>query len=111
MEFWIEKMKNESDTTFFMLCVRDDYEWLDNCETFLDILENNCGCTIVSDEYAVYIRQITLEKNGYNFSFYHDSLDGGYICTEDDKAVTTLETVANDVIAELQKRALELKPE
>jgi hypothetical protein len=108
MPFRVDKTVNESGTTFFMLFVRDDYNWLDNFETFLDVLVHDCGCTVISDEFIVYIREAILEKNGHRFSFFHDSLDGGYICTQDDEAVTTLETVANDVISELKKRAMEV---
>jgi hypothetical protein len=108
MAFWIEKMKNESNTTFFMLCVREDYCWLDNYETFLDLLEHNCGCTIVSDESIVFVRRVRLEKDGYEFSFYHDTLYGAYICTQEDAAIATLEAVANDVMAEVEKYAKEI---
>ena len=107
MAFCIDKLKNESGTTFFMLGVSLDYEWLDNFETFLDILAHDCGCKVIDDEFIVYIRRAILERDGYSFSLYHDSLDGAYICTQDDEAAATLETVANEVIAELEKRALE----
>ena len=105
MDFWIKRKKNESNTTFFMIWMVDDYNWLDNFDTFLDILEHNCGCKVIEDEYVVYIRRAILEKCGQRFDFYHDSLDGAYICTQDEEAIPILEAVANDVIAELKKRA------
>ena len=107
MAFIIDKSKNESGTTFFMLGVSHEYEWLDNFETFLDILAHDCGCKVIEDEFIVYIRRAILEKNGHSFSLYHDSLEGAYICTQDDEAVETLETLANEVICELDKRSLE----
>ena len=108
MAFWIEKSKNESNTTFFMLCVRADYCWLDNYETFLDLLVNNCGCTINSDKIIVFVRRVRLEKDGFKFSFYHDPLYGAYICARDDTAIPVLEALADNVMAELEKYATEV---
>ena len=105
MEFWITRSKNESDTTFFTMWVRDDFNWLDTYETFLDVLEHTCNCKLLEDGHVVLNRRAKFEKDGYKFSFHHDPFEGGWLCVQDEEAIPIVEAVANDVIAELKKRA------
>jgi len=116
MDFWVDTLKDETNTTFISIGIRDDYNWLDNYETILAVLEQDCGCsiisgcTIVNDEYVINNRRIVLTKDGCEFDFYHDSFDGGYLRTQDDKVVPILEAVANELVVALKRRATIGKP-
>jgi 2-desacetyl-2-hydroxyethyl bacteriochlorophyllide A dehydrogenase len=113
---WINKRKDETNATFLSIGINQAFEWLDNHETIIAILERHCGCRIISgcsvinDEYVITSGTIHLSKDGCEFKFMHDIFDGGDLCIPDEKAVPIIEKVADDLISELKRLAAEGKP-
>jgi hypothetical protein len=108
MDFSIQKLKNEVGTIFFMLNIHKNYEWLDNYECILETLVEHCSCKLISSEFLIYIPMAVLTRAGVEFSFFHDTLDGAYLCADKNSTIAEIaeiEQIANEVVLRLREKA------
>jgi len=81
-KIWLDESENDRGYSFFFINIHPDYERLEDYELITKILEEQCNCIKIDDQYIVYIRRIEFKKKNIEFSLYIDSMDGVYLCAK-----------------------------
>ena len=76
----------------------------DDFSLILDLLEQENGCKIASNEEIIYFREAKLVLNNLNFSLRHDDMLGNYLYTNDPEAVPELEKLANNIVNSIKAK-------